>query len=211
MKNLLIKELRLAMSPISLIFILFAFMTLIPGYPILMGSFFVCLGIFQSYQLSREQNDILYSALLPIRKRDVVTAKYLSAIFVEMISFIIMAALTVLRMTVFSASPAYVNNVMMLATPVYLGFVLLIFGEFNSIFIVGFFKTAYNFAKPFVLFIIVSLLIIGAGETLHHLPFIPYGDTGFQFRCLLCGAVIYVLLTYLSWKRSQVLFEKIDI
>ncbi len=211
MKNLLIKELRLATSPLSFIFIAFALMTLIPGYPILMGTFFVCLGIFQSYQLAREQNDILYSVLLPIRKRDVVSAKYISALFIELCAFLIMAVLTVLRMTVLSAVPTYVNNAMMPATPVYLGFVLLIFGEFNSIFICGFFKTAYYFAKPFVIFIIVSMLITGIGETLHHIPFIPYSDTGFQFKCLACGAVIFSLLTYISWRRSQVLFEKIDI
>ncbi|MGO3548708.1 MAG: ABC-2 transporter permease, partial [Paucilactobacillus nenjiangensis] len=60
MKNLLIKEIQLTSMPITFIFLLFAFMTLIPGYPILMGAFFICLGIFFSFQNGRETNDILY-------------------------------------------------------------------------------------------------------------------------------------------------------
>ena len=59
MKNLLIKEIRLASSLLSYLFLLFSLMTLIPGYPIMVGSFFVCLGIFQSFQNARETNDIL--------------------------------------------------------------------------------------------------------------------------------------------------------
>ena len=47
-------------------------MTLLPGYPILCGVFFITLGIFQSFQSAREANDIVFSALLPIAKRDVV-------------------------------------------------------------------------------------------------------------------------------------------
>ena len=69
MKNLLIKELRLPTSILSWLFLAFAAMTLIPGYPILLGSFFVCLGIFQSFQTIRENNDVLYTVLLPVERR----------------------------------------------------------------------------------------------------------------------------------------------
>ena len=42
MKNLLKKELKLAASPLTWLFLVAAFMTMIPGYPILVGAFFVC-------------------------------------------------------------------------------------------------------------------------------------------------------------------------
>ncbi len=47
-------------------------MALIPGYPILMGAFIHRLRDFQTFQRCRENNDIVYSALLPVAKRDVV-------------------------------------------------------------------------------------------------------------------------------------------
>ena len=63
MKALLQKEIRLSASVLSYIFIVAAVMTLIPGYPVLCGTFFVTLGIFHSFQNAREANDIVYSAL----------------------------------------------------------------------------------------------------------------------------------------------------
>lgn len=211
MKNLIKKELRLAVSPLSLIFILFALMTLLPGYPILMGAFFICLGIFQSYQVIRDNNDILYSALLPQKKRDVVTAKFLIAAMIELSGVAVMAVLTILRMTVLKDFPPYVSNVMMPATLTFLGFALLIFGEFNFIFIRGFFKTSYYFGKPFIIFIIVSVLTVGVGETLHHLPFVDYYGVLFQTVSLISGAALCFLLTFIAWRQSQHMFEKTDL
>ena len=66
--KLLKKDLRLALSPLTPLFLLFSFMALIPRYPILVGAFFVCLGVFYSFQQAREAGDILYTVLLPIRK-----------------------------------------------------------------------------------------------------------------------------------------------
>ena len=54
MKKLLHKELRLTAAPITYLFLAFALMTLIPGYPILMGGFFITLGIFYTFQTARK-------------------------------------------------------------------------------------------------------------------------------------------------------------
>ena len=73
MTKLLNKEFRLCASPLSWIFLAAAGMTLLPGYPILMGAFFICLGIFQSFQNGREANDVLYTVLLPVQKAELIT------------------------------------------------------------------------------------------------------------------------------------------
>lgn len=75
MYKLFMKEVRAASHPLSFIFIIFSFMFLIPGYPILCAPFFVTLGIFQSFQKARENGDIFFSVLLPIPKKDVVKGK----------------------------------------------------------------------------------------------------------------------------------------
>ena len=87
MNLLLKKEMRLCALLLTYLFIAFALMTLIPGYPILCGSFFITLGIFQSFLSAREANDIVYSALLPIAKKDVVKAKYQFTMFIELCGF----------------------------------------------------------------------------------------------------------------------------
>ena len=90
MRNILLKELKLSASPLAYFFIAFGLMFLVPGYPILCGAFFVTLGLFQSFQAAREANDIVFSALLPIAKRDVVRGKYLFVCLIEACGWILM-------------------------------------------------------------------------------------------------------------------------
>lgn len=217
MRNIMKKELRLSASPLSYLFIMFGVMFLIPGYPILCGVFFVTLGIFQSFQTAREANDIVFSALLPIAKRDVVKGKYLFVCFIELCSFLLMAIVTVLRMTVMSGAQAYQHNALMNANLFALGMALLIFGLFNLIFVGGFFRTAYKFAKPFVSYIIAAFLLICVGEAVHHVPGLESVNAfGFehillQFSIFALGAACYVILTLISFRVSCKNFEKIDL
>lgn len=216
MKNLLSKEIKLAASPLSWLFLTFALMALIPRYPILVGAFFVCFGIFQSVQSGRENNDVLYTVLLPVRKTDAVKAKYAFAALIEMLGFALNVILTLVRMLLMADAAPYKTNVMMNANQYYLAFILLVFTLFNVVFLGGFFKTAYKFGKPFVAFIVLSFLLIGVGETLHHLSGLaflnetaPIGNP-VMWGILGGAAVIYALATYLSCRVAMKNFEKVD-
>ena len=118
MIQLLKKEMKLAASPLSYIFIVFGLMAFVPGYPILVSSFFVCL-------------------------------------------------------------------------------VLLILGLFHLVFIGGFFKTAYKFAKPFVAFIVAAFVVVGIGETLFHIPELSalnafgFEHIGLQIGVFTAGIVVF--------------------
>lgn len=217
MKNLLNKELKLAIMPLNWFFLGFSLMTFLPGYPILLGSFFVCLGLYQSFLMCREANDTLYTVLLPIRKADTVAAKYLVVCFFEVVAFILMAVFTAIRMTILSDKGPYVKNALMNATPVYLAFVLIIFLLFNIVFVGGFYKTAYKIGKPFILFIIVTFIVVGIAEALIHVPSLqflhdPAGQKlGIQFAALAVAAVLYIVLTMAAEKKSERRFETIDL
>lgn len=217
MNALLRKEMRLSASILSYLFIAFGVMALLPGYPILCGVFFVTLGIFQSFQSAREANDIVFSALLPVAKRDVVKGKFQFSIMIELCGFLVMAVLTVLRMTALSESPVYRQNALMNANPFFLGMALLIFGMFNLIFIGGFFKTAYKFSGPFVTYIVVAFLLVGLAEALHHVPGLEalnafgFDHIGLQLSLLAAGALLYLALTWLSYKKACASFARIDL
>ena len=217
MKNILKKELTLSASILSYLFILFGLMFLIPGYPILCGVFFVTLGIFQSFQSAREANDMVFSALLPIAKKDVVQGKFLFSCFIELCSILLMAIATGMRMTVFKDAAVYRSNAMMNANLFALGMALFLFGLFNLIFIGGFFKTAYQFGKPFVTHILVSFVMIGIGEALHHIPGLEavnaFGLEHFSLQAglLALGAMAYMALTALSYRYACRNFETIDL
>ncbi|MGM9548465.1 MAG: ABC-2 transporter permease [Faecousia sp.] len=217
MKNILKKELTLSASILSYLFILFGLMFFIPGYPILCGVFFVTLGIFQSFQSAREANDIVFSALLPVAKKDVVKGKFIFSCFIEFCSILLMVIATLMRMTVLEDAVVYQNNAMMNANLFALGMALFIFGLFNLIFIDGFFKTAYKFGKPFVTHIIITFVIIGIGEALHHIPGLEainafgFEYFGLQFGLFVLGAMAYIALTVLSYRCACRNFERIDL
>ena len=216
-RDILFKEIRLSASPLTFLFILFGLMFLIPGYPVLCGAFFVTLGIFYSFQTAREANDIVYSALLPIAKKDVVKGKFAFVCLAEGCAFVLMTAAVVLRMTVLSGSEAYRGNAMMNANFFALGAALLIFGLFNLIFMAGFFRTGYKFGKPFVLYTIACFVTIFIAEALHHIPGLEglnaFGTEKFtlQLACLLAGAAVYAIMTLIALKTACRRFEAVDL
>ena len=217
MRNILLKECKLSASPLSFLFILFGLMFFLPGYPVLCGVFFVTLGIFQSYQNAREANDMVFSALLPISKRDVVKGKYLFTAAIELCGILLMAAAVVVRMTVLADAPAYRSNALMNANLFALGMAFVGFGLFNLIFVGGFFKTAYKFAGPFVGYIIAVFLMISIAETLHHVPGFAFlnafGTEHFAVQVVLLGigAAFYLAVTVLSCKKACKRFDKTDL
>lgn len=217
MKALLRKEMRLSAQVLAYLFIGFAFMTLIPGYPILCGVFFMTLGIFQSFQSAREANDIVFSALLPVPKTDVVKGKFIFTLFIELCGLAIMTILVLVRMTVWSNATVYTNNKLMNANFVFLAFAFFIFGLFNMIFLGGFFKTAYKLGKYFVIHIVVTFLVISIAEALHFIPGLEavnafgFDSIGLQVAALVAGIVLFVGLTLISYKKSCKNFEKIDL
>lgn len=217
MRNLLIKEFKLATPLLTYLFIGFAVMTFIPGYPILCGAFFMCLGMFQGYQYSREAGDMDYSILLPVKKTDIVKAKFASAIILEAAAFCLFAVFTLIRMSFMSETAVYVQNVMMPSNFVFLGFVLLIFAIFNVVFIGGYFKTAYGIGKQFICFIVICFAVITAAEALHHIPgmewagALGYEHIGMQLAALVCGVIAFVLLTATACSKAKKRFENLDL
>lgn len=217
MRNILLKEVKLSASLLSFLFIPFGLMFLLPGYPILCGVFFVTLGIFQSFQNAREANDMVFSALLPISKRDVVKGKYLFTCTIELCSGLLMTLAVALRMTVFSDAAVYRSNALMNGNLFALGMAFVGFGLFNLIFVGGFFKTAYKFGRPFVGYIIAVFLTIGIAEALHYIPgfgFLnAFGMEYFAVQLLLMGlgVVFYLAVTLLSYQKACKRFEKIDL
>lgn len=217
MRNVMLKELKLCASPITYIFIIFGVMFFLPGYPVLCGAFFVTLGIYKGFEFAREANDIEFSVLLPVSKKDIVLGKYLFVSFIEMCSLAVMLISALIRMTLLSGASVYRENFMMNANLFALAGALLIFGMFNVIFLGGFFKTAYNMGKPFLIYMAAAFLAVGALEALHHVPGLKalnafgFDDFGIQLLLFLTGIVIFLAMTFLSYKASCASFEKIDL
>ncbi|MBQ6052035.1 MAG: ABC-2 transporter permease [Clostridia bacterium] len=217
MNNILRKEMKLSASVLSYLFIPFGLMFLIPNYPVLCGAFFVTLGIFQSFQNTRETNDIVFSALLPIAKKDIVKGKYLFVCVIEGAAALIMTAAVIIRMTILEKAEIYINNTLMNANFFAIACAFVIFGLFNAIFVGGFFRTAYKTGVPFVIYTVSVFPAIFVAESIRHIPGLE-GVNAFgtdkiilQILLLICGIAVFLILTLTSLKFACKNFEKIDL
>ena len=97
MKALIYKEFKLAMHPICYVFIaVFPLMILIPSYPLAIGFIYVltCYPIlFLGANKGQQSNDLLYSTLLPVRKRDIVLARIITVVILQFAFMAIMSLL----------------------------------------------------------------------------------------------------------------------
>lgn len=217
MKKLFMKELMLSASPLTYIFILFALMGMIPGYPIAVGGFFVCLGVFYSFQAARESGDALYTALLPVKKSDVPRAKLLFVSVIQLSSLFISTLVAALRSFLLSNIEPYASNPMLSANFVWLGLLMLIYSAFDLIFVCGFYKNGYRLGLPFIEFSIVAFLLIGIVETLWHFPVLSFlgscGKDGRAVRFMIfavCASIYAISATFCA-KKIEKSFEKIDL
>ena len=217
MNNMLYKEMKLSASVIAYLFILFGLMFFVPGYPVLCGAFFSALGMFKSFEFAREANDIVFSVLLPVAKKDVVKGRYAFVCLIELGTAIIMGIVVIIRMTALTDAAVYRDNVMMNANLFALGAAFVLFGLFNWIFVGGFFKTGYKTGKPFVIYMIVAFICIAVFEAVHHVPglevFNAFGTDNviIQIVLMIAGILLWLLMTVLSCGKACRDFEKIDL
>lgn len=213
----MLKEMKLSASPLAYLFILFGLMFFLPGYPVLCGAFFSTLGLYQSFLYAREANDTVFSALLPIAKKDVVKGKYGFVCIIELCTLLLMTICVIVRMTALKEAVVYRSNALMNANLFALGAAFFLFGLFNRIFVGGFFKTAYKLGRPFLAYIIVCFLCIGVFEALHHFPGLEqlnaFGTENvvIQVFLLIAGIAAWLLMTVVSYRKACEQFEKIDL
>ena len=226
MKALIYKELKLAMHPICYVFIvLFPFMILIPSYPLGIGFIYVltCYPIlFLGANKGQQSNDLLYSTLLPVRKKDIVMARILTVIFMQIAFILVMTALYPVARIINNAVAQSAENPSEYTIPG-LGldsYVLLV-----AIALIGyaiadiiFFPIYYKHGKSIVmstLFTILGFIVYICTLTIG-LPFIPGLDIlnnlhlGIQFAILAAAILISFGLHVVVYKVSSKRLEMVD-
>ena len=226
MKALIYKELKLAMHPICYIFIvLFPFMILIPSYPLGIGFIYVltCYPIlFLGANKGQQSNDLLYSTLLPVRKKDIVMARILTVIFMQIAFILVMSALYPVARIINNAIAQSAEKPSEYMIPG-LGldsYVLLV-----AIALIGyaiadiiFFPIYYKHGKSIVMSTLFTILgfVVYIGIFTIGLPFIPGLDSlnnlhlGIQFAILGGAILISFLLHFVVYKISSKRLEKVD-
>ena len=172
MYDLLYKELRLAAHPSVFVFLFMGALVLIPAYPYGVVIFFGALGLFQTFMFDRETRDVFYTALLPVRKGDVVRGKLLLAVFVQLVQLVLSLPFAFLRTLYLPEG----NPVGIEANAAFYGFALALYGVFNLVFFARFYRTAYRAGAAFLTALPPLVLGVCAMEALVHVPALAWLD-----------------------------------
>lgn len=215
MKNLLYKELRLAIHPTMCIFLAMPLLMLAPNYPYYIVFMYTCLAIYFTFLIGREQNDIFYTAALPIKKTDVVKGRFATVILFELLSVLISVPFAVISAKV---NPNGGNAAGIEPNLAFYGLALIMLGGFNIIFIPEFYRTARKLFCPTLFSAIFIFAYIAAAETAaqyYPSPVSEFLDRAGIFTehlpILAAGIIIYAVLTFLAYKISAKRFERVDL
>lgn len=215
MKNLLYKEFRLVISPLFFLTSLFGALLLIPEWVYFLAMmYFYTTAVPNIFAFARAQNDIGFTVMLPVRKRDIVKARVMSVVILELASVLSAAVFAVINWALFPK-----GNFAIDANLAFLGCVLMMYGLFNAVFFPIHYKTAYKIARAIIVSVIATILFAGVIEFfVAVVPTAAYVLDGInadalvrQLPVLACGVVAFVLLTLLAYRVSAKRFEKVDL
>ena len=214
MKNLLYKELKLSLMPINILFLLAPLLVLIPSYPYAVCFIYLPIGLVQMFNLGRENNEIFYSSLLPIKKNSFIKSRFLLVIGLEIADFLLTIPFLYLN-----GYLKIINYAGLEANWAIEGIGLIMFGVFNLIFLTMFYKTGVKTGVPFLIAFSAMLIL---GESLDVLlsfilPFASILDVSIiqaswpQWVVFASGLIIYGLLTLASYLISLQTGERIEL
>lgn len=216
MKALLYKDLKISISPVFYFSFLFVGLIFVPAYPTIIAFYFPLTMINALLSPLVANNDILYCSLLPVRRKDYVLSKILFNCIYE-VAFILVAALAL-----FAKSVIYTEE-MLLANPgvnsilCLIGAALVMYGAFNLILFVTYFKTMPKNVLATLLSVFLSLVV---GVLFGIIPaYIPgldnivnvNGELTFQIVYFFGGVVLFLLLNYLAYLFSKKALEEKDL
>jgi ABC-2 type transport system permease protein len=212
MKNLLYKEFNLAIHPAFLLMLLFGVLLLIPQWPFLIALMYLFfIAIPNIFTFCKVQNDVLFSVLLPIRKKDVVMARMMSIVLLELLQILVAAVFAVLHMKLYGP-----GNFLLDPNYAFFGLALVMYAVFNVFFFPMFYKTTYKIAIPVVAATIAAVLFaITAELAVQAVPFLKMlngmDHTGVQLLTLVGGIIVFVLLNISAYAISAKRFEHVDL
>lgn len=217
MKALLHKEARLALHPTAWLFLLLSSMLLIPNYPYYVIFFYTGLAVFFTCLNGRENHDVFYTMLLPVRKADVVRSRFAAVVLLELAQIAAAIPFAVLRQHL----PLPPNAVGMDANVALFGLSFGMLGLFNLVFFGIYYRDVQKVGKAFVVSSAVTFLYIAAAETMAHtVPFLrdrldtPDAATEnlpAKLAVLAAGLAAFCLLTALACRRAIRAFERQDL
>jgi ABC-2 type transport system permease protein len=215
MKNLLYKEIKLALNPSVYFFLCFGALLLIPSWPFFIAFMYLFIAVMNTLMEGKANLDILFTVSLPVRKIDVVRARVYAVAAFEFLQIAAAAPFAVLNKVIHPHG----NTAGMNPNIAFFGFVFIMYAVFNAILFPMFYRKAYKPGVPVLISTLAALLFVGAVETLVHvIPVLaahlnPIGAAQVlsQLAVLAAGILVFLLGARIAFVMASRNFEKVDL
>lgn len=215
MKSLMYKEFKLSINIMAYFMPLLGALLLIPNWTYLIAFMYAFITIPVTFVICKDQRDLEFSVLLPVRKRDIVKARLYSVAIIELIQILVAVIFAIISNALYPHGNAWLLDINF----AFFGLVFVIYSIFNFLFLTMFYKTANKIALPVLISLFASLIFaVGAEYLIQAIPaFNSYfdgvgaGKMVSQLPVLLVGILIFIGSLVAAYNISYKRFEKIDI
>ena len=227
MKNLLYKEFKLSIHPLTYFFVgLMAMAALAPSFPsfvplLYFGAAYTFL--FIGMNKTTTTNDLLYTCMLPIKREDVVKARVFSTTFLQLYDLVLVFSFFAINTFVFQASGSQTPDELgIISLNLYqgialLGVYLICLGVYDLIYMPWFYKNGKSIIAN-MLVAVLTIMVLGGILTI--LPYVFAKDILtighakanyiLQFGILLTGIGFWICSKVLVIKLSTKNLVKLD-
>jgi len=217
MYNLVMKDLKLGVSPWFFIMpVLTGALMLVPGWIYFIVLLYFCwITIPNMFAGFRAQNDLMFTTMMPVTKKDIVKARVSVIVVLELLNIVIAMIFGIINVrlysdftyTFFAPSMGFWG----------LGFAML--AIFNLIFIPMYYKTAYKYGGALWASLTGAMLFAGAAQWLgianakvSDVFNSTGGDyAGLRLLILVAGIAIFIAFTLIAYRIAVKRFLQVEI
>ncbi|GGE35255.1 hypothetical protein GCM10011391_12460 [Pullulanibacillus camelliae] len=217
MYNLVMKDLKLGVHPMFFVFpFLIGALMLIPGWIYFIVPLYFCwITIPNMFSNYRSQNDLLFTTMMPVTKKDMVRARVTVIVMLELLHIVIAMIYGVIMLWLFPN----VNYYFFAPHMGFWGLCFVMLAIYNIIFFTMYYKTAYKHGQAAITSITVAMLFagviqwIGIQNSFVSNLFNGSGahNVGLQTSILIAGIVIFIAFTLAACQMAYKRFLKVEI
>lgn len=217
MYNLVMKDLKLGINPLFfLVPVVLGALMLIPGWLYFIVLLYFCwITVPNTFGQFRSQNDLMFTSMMPVTKTDMVKARVLVIVILEMLHMLMAIIFGIINIRLYGEIP----NDFFGPYPGFWGLCFVMYAIFNVFFIPMFYKTAYKFGGAALAGITGAMVFAGLAQWIgiqNSYVSDMFNGSGvhkvaLQASLMIAGIVIFIALTMLAYRIAVKRFHKVEI
>ncbi|GGH86581.1 magnesium-transporting ATPase (P-type) [Pullulanibacillus pueri] len=217
MYNLVIKDLKLGVNPMFFVFpFLIGALMLVPGWIYFIVPLYFCwITIPNMFSGYRTQNDLIFTTMMPVTRKDMVKARLFVIVLLELMHIVIAMIYGMITLRIYPN----VNYYFFAPHMGFWGLCFVMLAIFNVIFIPMFYKTAYKHGPAAWGAITATMVFAGIAQWLGiQNDFVSdvFNGSGadnnvLQASILIVGIVIFIAFNVVAYKMALKRFRQVEI